>query len=356
MDINIGVITHKNIKLQMPEGYNVIAVGPNQDTIVQENPTYLSDNMGQNIAYKNKNYSELTGLYYLYRNISGEIKGLVHYRRFFSSQYFDSPVSKKELDEIFDDYDIILPKKWSLSEYLKKTNVKYTVDVNEANHYGKVHSAFDLMLVFDAIVNLYPDYEHDFIDVLGSDQEYLYNMFITKSKLFDAYSEWLFSILFYVEKNKSLANYSAYQSRIYGFLSERLLNVWVRHNGLRIKELQVTKTGENYDLWKSYKDLNSYTRISSLNKAELLNRKFYFGVKDKKPFSSSFRFLEDGTIGEYDNTNEKYWIITDESIQILDENNKITSEYHDIFKSKTGKIFISGIFIKTGEKAKISEN
>lgn len=67
-------------------------------------------------------------------------------------------------------------------------------------------------------------------------------MMITDFKKYSAYCEWLFDILFELEKNVDMTGYTPYESRLYGFLSERLLNVWVLHNGLRVCNVRVLNT------------------------------------------------------------------------------------------------------------------
>ena len=53
-----------------------------------------------------------------------------------------------------------------------------------------------------------------------------------KSELFDSYCEWMFDILFELEKRLDISDYSAYDARVFGFVSERLLDIWIKTNKL----------------------------------------------------------------------------------------------------------------------------
>ena len=45
---------------------------------------YLKDNEGENISSKNKNFCELTGIYWMWKNIDANFYGMMHYRRYIS--------------------------------------------------------------------------------------------------------------------------------------------------------------------------------------------------------------------------------------------------------------------------------
>lgn len=68
-------------------------------------------------------------------------------------------------------------------------------------------------------------------------------MMIAKKELFDSYCEWLFPVLFEIENKIDYSRYDSYQSRVIGFLAERLLNVWIEaQSHLKIKEVKVIHT------------------------------------------------------------------------------------------------------------------
>jgi hypothetical protein len=107
-----------------------------------------------------------------------------------------------------------------------------------------VESGFakDLELCRTAIQKQCPAFEPAFDAVMQQGGIHQYNMMICSKALFDEYCSWLFPILEYVESHTDLTNYNPYQKRIFGFLSERLLNVWVKGKGLKVKELPVLQT------------------------------------------------------------------------------------------------------------------
>ena len=105
--------------------------------------------------------------------------------------------------------------------------------------YAEYHNVRDYDECGKIIKEFFPEYKRDFVKVSKSKDLYQFNMLITKKKYFDEYCNWLFTILFELEKRIDISDYDAYNSRIYGFLSERLFNVWLEHNKLKLKKMEV---------------------------------------------------------------------------------------------------------------------
>ena len=62
-------------------------------------------------------------------------------------------------------------------------------------------------------------------------------MFYTSNAEFKKYGSWLFKLLLEVEKRVDISEYDSYQQRLFGFLGERLMNVWLAHRAPKIKYL-----------------------------------------------------------------------------------------------------------------------
>lgn len=232
----IFVVTHKPVRMPKDKLFIPILVGKKIFTIADA----VRDDSGDNIADKNANYCELTALYWMWKNFEYAFDniGLCHYRRYFSSSELlnneGNYLRSEEIDKILKDADIILPQKFNFDCTI---DIEYYVKGN-----GKKK---DLDAVRLIINEQFPEYLDSFDSVLKDYSASYCNMFITKKKYFNDYCEWLFKILFLLESITDLSDYTPEEARIYGYLSEILLNVWVRKNNLRIKELPMALSDIN---------------------------------------------------------------------------------------------------------------
>lgn len=220
MNIKILIATHKNY--QMPEDrqlYLPVLVG--KDLHPNINDSYQGDNIGENISKKNGEYNELTALYWAWKNLNADAIGLVHYRRYFGIKYsksLDDILTIDQVKNLFEHADVILPKKrhyWIESNY---------------NHYIHAHPKEPLDMARKVIMEKYPEYVKSFDATMKMRSGHILNMFIMKRVDFDAYCTWMFDILSEIERGIDTTNYSPYQRRVFGFISERLLDVWIETN------------------------------------------------------------------------------------------------------------------------------
>lgn len=242
----IYVVTHKkfdDVRLDSNH-YKVIHVGKNGSC----KDNYLRDDTDINISEKNPYFCELTALYWIWKNISArpdEIEGIVHYRRYFTSHWKNfiyqhggeiPPIlSYERIKEILADNDAIVPVKKRSFKPIEET-------------YAYFHNDEDLKILGDAVKQVQPEYYNDYKEMLSDHAYYYANMIICRRSLLNRYSEWLFSILFEAENYININNYDDdYQKRVFGFMSERLLQVWIKHNNIKTVEMSVFNTEQRGD-------------------------------------------------------------------------------------------------------------
>lgn len=228
VNIRVIVATHKEYVFPRDNCYVPIQVGKDLNNKLN----IQGDNSGDNISSKNRTFCELTALYWAWKNhffLDCTYVGLVHYRRYFAGREIilkDKRIaSERELLTLLKSCDCIVPKKRN-----------YCIE-SVYEHYKNAHYIKDLDLVRDIIGKYYPDYLYSFDSVMNGKKLSLFNMFIMKRDLFYHYCEWVFDILFKLESRIELCNYTDYQKRVFGFIAERLFNVYLLKNCILIKEV-----------------------------------------------------------------------------------------------------------------------
>ena len=241
MKTKILICTHKECELPNND-YGIFfpifcgASLSNDDIMIQRDDEIL-DEKCDNISNKNQNYCELSAIYWAWKNIkklypSLQFIGLNHYRRYFLPESMCPIYHAKILDmsflktyvieasfieNVFNQYQAIVPR-FSFFEHNLKT------------HYCINYSSIDFNILQKVINEKYPSYERSFHEVFISNRFLAYNMFVLRWDDFCVYCEWLFDILFEVEKRVFIQNYDAHQARIFGFMGEYLFTLWVHHN------------------------------------------------------------------------------------------------------------------------------
>jgi len=193
------------------------------------------DDTGDNISARNRNYCELTAHYWAWKNLKdADFVGLNHYRRYFdfgrglcnvvtsgTREFFDAAHPVPDFDELFGRCDIVMakPKVYAYNLWCD---------------YAKCHREADLEILREVVVERHPEYLDALDDVFFRNNRLShFNMFVMPRAKFDAYSEWLFDILFEVERRIEIPS-DPVQARIFGYMSERLLMVYARRNAWRV--------------------------------------------------------------------------------------------------------------------------
>lgn len=181
----------------------------------------LRDDAGDNISAKNKQFCELTALYWIWKHAGEDILGLVHYRR-----HFLFPKNWKEC-MLSNQVDVILPV---------PLYVAPTVEEN----FKSRHDLSDWEFMMQYLKDNFPeDYQAACRFFKGN----LYapcNMFVMKREVLDALCGWLFPILFKVAEYGGEKD-NSYLNRYPGFISERLISLYFEINREKFKLVYADK-------------------------------------------------------------------------------------------------------------------
>jgi hypothetical protein len=262
-NMKILVCCHKKDVCKQSEVYMPIHVGR---ALTSEDLGCVGDDTGDNISHKNPSYCELTGMYWAWKNLKNiDFVGLCHYRRYFDFNHYGKgvfPLTTMKTSS-FNEVNIDIDE--STINFLKNDGVV----VAKANHlttssyyqYCEWHYGKDIRKLLDVIKKTQPSkYVSAFYKtIFHSNVFHPYNMFVMNWNQFDKYCNWIFPILEMMEKEIDTSNYTQYQKRLYGYLAERLLNIYIEAEQMKIREVPVI-------LFSDEPDLNNNSKIKFLMK------------------------------------------------------------------------------------------
>ena len=226
---------HKDKELSarygLPEWITPIQVGA---VLSPRRVANILDCDGENISAKNGNYSELTALYWIWKNrllcltdgIGGhpsggqgsassgsagnEYYGLSHYRRIL--EFTEDDV----LRLVDNGVDVVLPYP-----------MPYEPDIEE--HHRRYLKEEDWKAVRRAVWELQPEYSKAFPSVLEQKYLYNYNIILARKGVLAEYCEWLFPILSRVEE-LSVPRGKDRADRYIGYIAETLETLYFMYH------------------------------------------------------------------------------------------------------------------------------
>lgn len=199
---------------------------------------YQRDDDGENISDKNPNYNELTAIFWAWKNLHDtDVIGLMHYRRYFVKNR-NKLLNRVDIEKLLKDKDILVPQKR-----------KYYIETNYT-HYIHAHKKEPLEETREIIRLYYPSYLLYFDQVMQKRSAHMFNMFIMKEEPFKDYCTWLFSILEKLECKIDISRYSVQEARVFGYISELLLDVWIEKNNVKFGEIKWHQIGPKHTIRK----------------------------------------------------------------------------------------------------------
>ncbi len=227
MKTRIVVAVHKPYPTPQDPVYLPVQAG----RALHEPLGFTRDDSGENISKKNPNYCELTCLYWAWKNLDADALGLCHYRRYFAGKLFGSKweriLTGEQAEKLLSKEPVVLPKKRN-----------YYIETGWSQ-YAHAHHEEDLLAVRAILETRYPAYVPAFDRTLSRTCGHRFNMFIMRRENLDAYCAWLFSVLAELEEKLDISEYSSNDQRVFGFVAERLLDVWIETEGIPYCECPV---------------------------------------------------------------------------------------------------------------------
>lgn len=171
----------------------------------------LHDNAGDNISERNRDYSELTVTYWVWKHCQSDYLGICHYRRMLD-------LSRDDYEAVAQaDVDVVLP-------------LPYLCQGDASFQYKRYVSEVDMNLLFSVLT---VEERRDLREAISLPYIYNHNLLICKHNVFKRYNEYLFSILQRVdaiEQKDGLRN-----DRHLGYLGEILTSAFFTQHADELK-------------------------------------------------------------------------------------------------------------------------
>jgi len=239
--LNIYINAHKDFSTSLTSPIYKILCDEKVQLKKEYNLTIIETNKDNILTLKRRGYGENSKIHYIWKlykegKLDSKYVGFVHYRRIFS---FKDNIPN--IDEIFKNYDVILKR---------RTYFKCSI----RQHYNKIHIPHFLNESVDIIRENYPEYYQFAERALRKKWGNFRNIFIMKKKDFIKWGDFVFGVLFEFDRKYNLTTdedirnliikevkYKRlnvyYQSRLQGFLIERISNIFYRRHFRKVYEI-----------------------------------------------------------------------------------------------------------------------
>jgi hypothetical protein len=159
-----------------------------------------TDNGGDNISGKNKQYCEASAMYKVWKSASADWVGIEQYRR----HLLVTP------DMLSDDIDVIMP-------------LPYVCYPDSESQFRRFVGEEVARALHKALKELHSDKYGIYARCLNDKYHYAYNLIVAKKAVFDRFCEWAFNTTDYIER---LALQSVKETRALAYTMEQLTSIY----------------------------------------------------------------------------------------------------------------------------------
>lgn len=305
----------------------------------------IGDDSGSNISEKNSSYNEMTSVYWAWQNYAElgdpDYVGFMHYRRHFlfkggnvrqvevanleSPDYLESTLgySRERLEELLAECDFVYTR----------PHVRNTV----RDHYAANHHIEDLDLAIEILRERFPEYSDAADKYLGGDRAVFCNMIILPKELFFRYAEYMFGILFELERRADMS-----EKRM--FVSEWLTGIFITKllaEGYRGVSLPMVVAEGPHPVPIVVAASQSYVQPLAVTLTSLLvnarpntNYEIYVLVSEEYPEAIRAKF--DELVARYPGASIQYLVINDEfdEVQVATPHVRIQTYFRLLIPSR----------------------
>ncbi|MBQ9438298.1 MAG: DUF4422 domain-containing protein [Lachnospiraceae bacterium] len=168
--------------------------------LTDQNIADVRDDSGENISSKNKQYCEMSAVYWVWKNAKHDWVGIEHYRRHL--------LVKPEM--LTDDTDVFLP-------------LPYMCFPDEKAQFRRFVGKEVLEALECVLERLHPAEYRDYMGILSGPFQYTYNLLCTRWEVFDDYCSWFFQIAEHMEKTGIT---EIVETRALSYVAEVLTNLY----------------------------------------------------------------------------------------------------------------------------------
>ena len=223
---HILVASHKPYWMPGDSLYIPVQVGAAQHEHLEG---FAHDDTGDNISLKNPRYCELTALWWGWRNLDCDWLGLVHYRRHFAGKDERGILSAQEALQLIQTGNVVVAKARNYRIETIASHYMHTFDQDG--------SQLDALRAGVEAVS--PERLSALEEHLNQTRGHMFNMLFMPRAQLDDYCTWLFDVLEVTEKHIDFSELNDFHARCVGRLGERLLDVWLKSEGIEPHELRM---------------------------------------------------------------------------------------------------------------------